>query len=33
MIEEKQRGHEAIHAEMILILFAAAQLGQVVPVM
>ena len=33
MIEEKHRGHEAMHAEMILILFAAALIAQVVLVM
>ena len=30
MIEEKHRGHEAMHAEMILILFVAAILAQVI---
>jgi len=33
MIEEKHRGHETMHAEMILILFVAALLAQVVLVM
>ena len=30
MIEEKHRGHEAMHAEMILILFVAALVAQVI---
>ena len=33
MIEEKHRGHEAMHAEMILILFVAALVAQVVLVL
>lgn len=33
MIEEKHRGHEAMHAEMVLILFVATLLAQVVLVM
>ena len=30
MIEEKHRGHEQMHAEMILILFGAMLLAQIV---
>jgi len=33
MIEEKHRGHEQMHAEMILILFGAMLLAQVILVL